>query len=375
MLFPDQLDVLSGPVVDVFEEYILSVIKDIARRISGLPRATATAAWQLQRVSEAGAIYEDAIKQLSRITKKSEDELTRMFQEAGVKSIRYDDKIYKAAGLEPLPLNMSPAMAQALSAGLRKTQGVMMNLTKTTAITAQRSFIECADQAYLQISTGTMSYDQAIRAAVKKAAADGLQVIDYSSGHQDLLDVAMRRTILTGVSQTTGVLQIARADEMGVDLVQTSAHSGARNKGTGPKNHESWQGRIFSRSGKHPKYPDFVKSTGYGTIEGLLGVNCRHSFFPYFEGLSENAYTRDELRSMAREKREYKDRAYTLYEATQKQREIERNIRYWKRQAGALEAAGLEHSMESGKVKEWQSVMRDFINQTELRRQPPREQI
>ena len=77
--------------------------------------------------------------------------------------------------------------------------------------------------------------------------------------------MALRRTLLTGVGQTVGNLQIARADDMGCDLVAVSAHLGARNKGTGPMNHESWQGQVYSRSGTNPKYKPFVEMTGYGT--------------------------------------------------------------------------------------------------------------
>lgn len=124
----------------------------------------------------------------------------------------------------------------------------------------------------MQVSSGTMSYQQAITEAVKKVANDGLGVINYASGRQDKLDVAMRRTVLAGVSQTTGQLQMTRADQMGVDLVQTSAHIGAR------PDHQKWQGKVFSRSGTSKQYPGLVESKDYGTGAGLMGWNCRHSF-------------------------------------------------------------------------------------------------
>jgi hypothetical protein len=162
---------------------------------------------------------------------------------------------------------------------------------------------------------------------------------------------------------------------MGVDLVQTSAHIGARNKGTGPANHESWQGRIFSRSGKHSKYPDFVTVTGYGTGEGLCGWNCRHSFYPFFEGISENAYSQEDRKSIANKKVNLGGDKVSVYDATQYQRAIERKIRFWKRQADALEAAKLTKFTEIAKVKEWQARMREFIKQTKLDRQPVREII
>ena len=373
MLTADQFDALTVPIVDLYADYETSVIVDIARRLGNLNFSSA--AWQVQRLTESGGLYKDVIKELSRLTGKSEAVLKEIFKRAGVKAINFDDKIYKEAGLKPIPLNLSPEMLKALTAGLSKTNGILSNLTMTTAISAQRAFINAADMAYMQVSTGAMSYDQAIKMAVKKVASDGLSVIDYASGHQDNVDVAMRRTVLTGVSQTAAELQIQRAEEMGSDLVQVSAHIGARNKGTGPANHESWQGKIYSRSGKSKKYPDFVKVTGYGTGEGLGGWNCRHSFFPYFEGLSESAYSRDDLREIKKETVTYNGKELSNYEGTQYQRAIERKIRFWKRQEAAMQAAKLDSSFELGKVRQWQETMREFLRQTKLDRQRVREQV
>lgn len=368
MLTADQLDAFPDPIIDLYEEYQQSVINDIARRLAKMD-VTSTAAWQMQRLVESGAVYENALKELSRLTGKSEAALRALFERAGVKALRFDDSIYRAAGLNPLPLNLSPAMAQVLAAGLRKTQGVMQNLTMTTAVNGQEAFIQAADLAYMQVSSGAMSYTQAIRDAVIGVTDQGLSAINYASGRREQLDVAMRRTVLTGVSQTAGQLQIARADEMGSDLVQTSAHVGARPE------HQVWQGQIFSRSGNSKEYPNFVASTGYGTGAGLCGWNCRHSFYPYFEGISENAYSKAELESYANKTVTYQGQEISMYDATQKQRAIERKIRFWKRRAGALDAAGLDSTVEGAKVREWQAQMRDFTKQTGLIRQRERERV
>lgn len=373
MLTDAQFDAFVDPVMRLYNDYETSVIEDIARRLKNLDFASA--AWQVQRLSESGALYKDILKKLSKLTGQSEAAIAETLKKAGVTAVKFDDEIYRAAGLNPLPLNMSPAMVQALKAALDKTNGVINNLTKTTVLNAQQTFIKAADLAYYQVSTGAMSYDQAIKQAVKKLATDGLEVVDYASGHRDKIDVAMRRAVLTGVAQTANTLQMTRADEMGSDLVAVSAHIGARNTGTGPENHASWQGKIYSRSGKSKKYPDFVKSTGYGTGEGLGGWNCRHSFYPFFEGVSENAYTKAEIKNLNTQKVTYKNQEVDFYEATQYQREIERRIRFWKRQEAALQAAGQDASFESGKVKQWQQTMREFIAETELDRQSVREQI
>jgi hypothetical protein len=373
MLTFEQFDALVNPIMDLYEEYQVAVLRDIARRLKNL--ALDSAAWQVQRLTESGALYKDVLKQLAKLTGQSEKEIAELLKKAGVKAIKFDDKIYKDAGLEPLPLNLSPAMLDVLKASLQKTNGVMNNLTRTTAITAQQDFIRAADIAHQQVVTGTMSYDQAIRQAVKDVAAKGLTTIDYASGHTDQLDVATRRAVLTGVAQTTGQLQMTRAEEMGSDLVAVSAHQGARNKGVGPMNHESWQGKIYSRSGTHPKYPPFVEKTGYGTGPGLGGWNCRHSWYPFFEGLSENAYSKKELQDINNKKVTYQGKSITQYEASQAQRELERRVRYWKRQEQALDAAKLDSTKETIKVREYQAKLREFVNQTKLIRQYEREQV
>lgn len=385
MLTFDQLDALTVPITDLYEEYIQTVINDIARRLVKMGKPTITAAWQLQRLQESGAVYKNAIKELSRLTGQSEQILKETFEAAGVQTMRFDDAIYKAAGLNPLPLHLSPAMAQVLAAGLQKTGGIINNLTMTTATSAQQAFIHAADIAYMQVTTGVLSYDEAIKRAIRGVGGDGL-LITYPSGHRDQLDVAMRRTVLTGVSQTSGELQMTRANEMGSDLVQVSAHIGARPE------HAAWQGKIYSRSGTDRSYPDFVKSTKYGTGEGLMGWNCRHSFYPYFKGISKPLYDGATMRNYEKKTVQYQKKDIPIYDATQRQREIERYIRGWKRQenttANALAQAKisqpgsklvfeLERDLLKSKsrVKDWQEVMRDFVNETGLQRQSVRERI
>jgi hypothetical protein len=364
MITPSQFDKLSVPISDLYEEYTQSVINDMARRLVSMDM-TSTAAWQMQRLIESGMTYQNALTALAQVTGKSEVTLRRVFTQAGVKAMEFDDSIYRAVGLNPIPLHLSPAMRDVLLAGLRKTSAMIHNLTMTTAVDAEQKFTTAADLAYMQVTHGVMSYGQAIRMGIKNLARQGLETVEFK-GHRDQLDVAMRRTVLTGVAQTTGVLQTTRADEMGTDLVQTSAHIGAR------PTHAEWQGEVFSRSGSNPKYRPF-SVTGYGTMLGLCGINCRHSWYPFFEGLSENAYKQATLDEYADAEVTYNGKVMSVYQATQKQRAVEREIRLVKREASALAEGGQDNAEEVQKVRDLQVRMRDFINQTGLDRQSSRE--
>lgn len=366
MLTPRQFDTSADAILALFHDFEDVVLADIARRLANLDFASA--AWQVQRLNEAGALYENIVRRLSTLTGLNERAVAQILRRAGVQSMRFDDRIYRMAGLDPLPLNLSPQMTGILKLAIQRTAGTMNNLTQTTAIMAQQSFMRASDLAFLQVSTGTLGYDQAIRRAVLDLGGSGLEVM-FPSGKVDKLDVAMRRSVLTGVGQMAGELQWARADELGVDLVQTSAHIGAR------PSHQLWQGRIFSLSGRHPRYPDFIAETGWGTVTGLGGANCRHSYFPFFEGISENAYSEAMREHMSAETVSYQGKELTAYEASQVQRGIERKIREWKRRTVALEGAGLEAVRETAKIRQWQAQMREFLRQTGLRRQSVRELV
>jgi len=174
------------------------------------------------------------------------------------------------------------------------------------------------------------------------------------------LEVAVRRDVVTSVNQAAAEMTMGRCDEYECDLVEVSAHEGARPE------HAAWQGKVYSLHGKTPGYELLSVATGYGEVDGLCGVNCRHSFFPYFPGLSKQSQD-------IPGKKENRE----TYEATQKQRYLERNIRSAKREASVCRAAGdSEGSAKAqARVKAYQSKMREFIDNSGLTRQYPREQI
>lgn len=369
MLTFRQLDDLPDAVLDIITATEREIINDMARRIAKVGAVTDTAQWQLSRLEAIGAERDYIMRQLNRALGMTEQQLIRLFDEAATRTLATDDAIYRAAGYNPQPLADNTYMQQLIRAGLTKTLTEYRNLTLTTAATATQQFENALDLAYHKVTSGGFSYQQAIRDGVRTLTRKGIAAIQYPTGWVDYLDVAFRRATLTGVNQTAAEVQLRRMDEMGTDLVETTAHHGARTApGPGPENHAWWQGRWFSRSRQPSKYPDFYEQTGYGTGPGLCGWNCRHSFFPVIEGLSDRAHSIDQLRSLNDRTVTYDGKEMDLYDATQHQRYIERQIRRWKRESGALEAAGVDNATAKDKVREWQAVQRDFIDQTGLRR-------
>ena len=362
MLAPDYLDHAPDRLVLLFQQVEDDILRDVARRISKMEALTPTANWQLWRYQQVEAVRQDVVKKLARYTGKSEAEIRRLMQEAATRAMEAEDEIYYHYGKEPTPFAENETLQALLNVGYQQTAGTFHNLTATTANTVSGQFEAALDRAHLKVSSGAFDYKSAVKSAVD-SLADTMKYVTYPTGHTDTLEVAARRAVLTGVNQTGAKLQVARADEMGVEFFETTAHGGAR------PSHAEWQGRQFHRGGavdymgKH--YPDFEAATGYGTGAGLCGWNCRHTFFAIFPELgAPPAWTQESLEALNARDIEYNGGRYTRYEISQMQRARERTVRRYKRRYLAEDAAGADTTASAVKLRQARQDLADFISAT-----------
>lgn len=378
MLTPDYYESCVDDILKLYAQLEDDIISDIVRRMMKTGIVTESAKHQAEMLQNAGLLYDDILSEIAKRTDATSQHVKALFEDAGVRTVNFDNQIYRAVGRVPVDIRQSPAMRQTLESGYRKTLGNMQNLTLTTANMAQSTYYSACNQAYMQVVSGAFSYQEAIKKAVQKTAQDGAFVL-YPSGHRDRVDVAVRRSVLTGVGQTCREIGLMNAEENDCDLMELSAHFGAR------PTHAEWQGQIVSLSGRKGYLS--LDSIGYGTGDGFGGWNCRHDWFPYFEGYSRRNYTDSYLKSLNEKNIEYNGEKYSQYEISQIQRRYEREIRSAKREKVAFDTAVKESSdpelkavMKSGsdyanqQIKESQAKMRDFINQTGQSRDYFREQ-
>lgn len=388
MLTPDYLEYCADEAIKINAELENFIIKDIARRIVQSGVMTETARHQIKAIQESGYLYNDIIAEIANISKLSTEVVKGIFEDAAIETMTFDDKIYELAGLKPTAFRESPTMMQILKTGIQKANNDINNLTMTSAGTAQSKFKEITNMAYRQYTSGAFDYNTAIFNAIEQLSKDGINVM-YPSGKLDKIDVAVRRAVLTGVSQTANKLQDKRAEEMNCDLVEVTAHIGARvTKKLDHTNHAWWQGKVYSISGNNDKYPSLKEITGYGKVDGLGGINCRHNKFPFIEGFSKRAYTDKELEEINNKTVTYNGKEYGEYEALKMQRQKERNIRETKREIAGyqgimlgstdetiLNEAKNKYDFTTKKLKKQEKEIREFIKQTGLKRNNERERV
>lgn len=343
MLDPDYLLRISegGEAIaeTLHDEIIKQIVERIALRIDRGDNYILTARdkWQIEVLQDAGYLREDIEKEIASRVKLMQEEIAKAMEDAGVKSMEYDEAIYRAAGLSPQPLEQSPHLIRLMQRAYEATMGDWINFTRTTADASQKAFIQACDKAYTMVSSGAMGYGQAYVDAIKDIVESGVEVT-YPSGHKDTIETATLRCIRTGVSQATAQITDARMEEMDWDIILVSSHLGARvTEKEDFTNHYWWQGKFYSKSGKDPRFPHF-SDCGMGDVQGIHGANCRHSHGPGDGEFNPfNQYDSEENKAE--------------YEMQQRQRALERRIRDSKRKC-----MGLKQGVDSAATPEGKAL-------------------
>lgn len=277
---------------------------------------------------------DNIFKKIAKLNNKSKKEIEDIFKSSVKYSNELDKKIADALNKKLPPIN-----EQLINAQVLQTQGLCSNITNSMGFMIDgkvtplaKTYQKAADSAYLKVSSGMYDLNSAIDSVMKEICDKGLLFVEYESGYKMRVESALRNNIITGVNQTVSQITQTNAKDLGVDKFEVSAHIGARNIGDGWQNHEKWQGKIYTMA-------ELKSICGLGAVDGLCGANCRHSYYMFIDGVSERTYTDEELANMKGKSFYYKDKFYSgTYEAEQKQRAIERNIRKLKR----MEAAGFD---------------------------------
>lgn len=349
---PEELEKLPKPIERTMSRLELAVMAEVVDRIRQAGEITPVVDHLLNRMYALGT-GKLKLKALIREALSDADKTVDQIYRTAVSTDYIRNKaLYESVGKEYLPYEDNEWLQQLVEASRRQTKDDLRtfeNLTKTTGFNVivggrrvfsplSEYFEQSLDRSLFSIASGMQTYSQAVGSVIDEMTRSGLRVVDYASGKSDRIEVAARRAVMTGVAQMTDKVNEKNAEELHTDYWEVDYHPGARNKGVGIINHQSWQGKCYSSA-------EMVSVCGLGDILGFAGVNCYHVRFPFIPGVSKRKYTDEWLAEQNKKEntpREYKGREYTLYDALQHQRKLERTIRKQKQDVKLLERAGVE---------------------------------
>lgn len=250
---PEYLTGAPDPIVELFTDLEEAILTDICRRFRVSGEATESAIAQMKVLQERGTKLENIEKAIKKTLKLSEEELDEIFDRAVERNKEYYDELIQKADVVAADYK---GIESAVEAIRKQTHDEFVNLTQSLGFAIRtganveflpiaKTYQKILDDAAAQVMPGAFDYNTAIRNAVKRLTDSGLQMVDYASGWHNRVDVAARRAVMTGVSQLSAKYSEQTMEILETNLVEVSAHQGARDTGVGPENHKEWQGKVY----------------------------------------------------------------------------------------------------------------------------------
>ena len=346
---PEVLDALPEELAELFRALEITLLDEICSRLKGADELNEGTVQDIKALRAHGIDLKEIEKAIRQTAGISEKKLNELIDDVVKRNQKYYTEVIDLAHLTQPETMVSIEDTWAI---YQQTKRDLRNITRSmgflvdngrTMLPPAKAYTWALDNAVMQVQSGAISYNQAIKTAVKQLADSGLKTVNYESGHHDSIDVAARRAVMTGISQLCAKYTEQSAEYMETPYYEVSAHAGARDvPGRSPwSSHKKWQGKVYStRSGDI--YPNIYEVCGLGAVDGLEGANCRHRRNVWVEGVSERTYTDEQLEHIDDGLGcTFEGKTYTAYEATQEQRKVERTIRKLKREKAAYKAAGL----------------------------------
>lgn len=356
---PELLDALPEELAKLYRGLEDTLLDEICSRLKAADQLNEVTVQDIRALRSHGIDLKEIEKAIRQTSGISEQKLNKLLDDVVERNQKYYTEIIDLAHVTQPETLVDAATVDTIR---RQTLDTFRNLTASmgflvdagrTMLPPAKAYQWALDNAVMQIQSGAISYNQAIKSAVKQLAESGLKVVDYESGHRDQIDVAARRAVMTGVNKICAKYTEQSAEYLETPYFEVSAHAGARDvPGPSPwSSHKDWQGKVYSiHSGDI--YPNIYEVCGLGYVDGLEGANCRHKRFSWVEGVSERTYTDEQLAHIDDGLGcTFDGKKYTAYEATQMQRRVERQIIKQKRFVTAYKASGQMNEYHAAKAK------------------------
>lgn len=340
----DYKNKLASKIASRYQDLEEHIMQDIVRRIVKAGEITSTADWQINRLRILGYSSEDIEQEIKKALNASYPEMFELYDKViNWEYVRNKD-IYEQINAEYIPFEENGQLKQITEAIIDQSFDDLENVTNSLGFyldygngqkvltPLSQVYTKYLDAACYDIVTGAFDYNSVLRRVVTQLTNSGLRQIDYSSGRANRVDVAARRAVMTAVSQITGKISEYNAQKLGTEYFEVEWHAGAR------PTHAVWQGRVWSKE-------QLYSVCGLGTVTGLLGANCYHTYYPFFPGISERNWSDEWLDAKNREEsepKEFNSKRYTLYEAKQRQRQMETAMRAQREKVRLLQHGGAD---------------------------------
>lgn len=390
----DQLNYAAGLITNPVAGYLL---EDVCSRIAAAGKLTATAANKVELMQKLGVNFNVIEREIQKRLEQSRIQIDDIFTDYAKAHYEGD---YERLTQSYIPFEKNGSLQQIVKSYTALAQDDFSNATRTLGMTDRQGrdlpwkqfYQNACDDVNQRVVTGATDYNTAVRDASKMLAEKGIRSIQYESGVNTSLVPATRRNVMGFLGLMAEEISQYNHEKTGSDGWEMSAHA------MSAPDHEPYQGKQYTDAewiklnGLPPKPGDpankpqqpttFVYNLNGKTIVGGRRVgtlNCGHTASPIIIGVNQPQYTDEELQKFKTDNAKgitdpANDKHYTMYEASQRMRTIEQNIRDWSDEyVVAVHTQNPDMTMTaSSRIIKWREEYERFSGVAGLRTQSDR---
>lgn len=340
----------TNKIVQMYQKLNTELVKDIIRKLKETGDINTYTKAQIRQLQKRGGkeVFLETLKTTNNLSAERKQELIDLFNEIGTDDVESYEELYNYRNVE---MKLSASQIKIINTAIKQTDKELKNFTRTIAFSSQQEFVNTIDNMYLQVATGGIDFNTAFRKATNDLAEKGIQ-LKMKDGRNRSLESAVRQNVLTGIRESVQLINADIGKQLNCDGVQINISPNCR------PDHQVINGQRFR-----------TKSKAWQNNKHLLeDYNCQHYATPIIYDIEDNIYTEREIEMANNRTITYKEEEIPYYEATQKQRALEREVRNSKK---AYESNPSKEN--KAKVLNAQKKVRDYCKETGLERQYDRE--
>lgn len=336
------------------------IIQDVIRRIAKYGKITSSADYQINRLVEMGKSTEEVEKIIKETLDLTYPQMYELYDEVANWDYVRNKELYEQINGNFIPPEDNEQLKQVSAAIKEQTSDELKNLAQSYGFSVKTNgkvvFLPYAeyyqryvDTAIMDIVSGGFDYNTVMRRVVSQMTNSGVRTVSYD-GFASRVPVAVRRSVLTGVSQITGKINQQNAKRLGTNYYEVDWHAGARPE------HRKWQGKVYS-------YEELVSVCGLGSVTGLQGANCYHDYYPFVPGISVRNWTDAWLREQNKKESQTKEwfgKEMDAYDITQQQRRMETAMRAKRSKIAGLKAGEVDEKIIMLERAKYQAQLREY---------------
>lgn len=344
-----EIDLVVERLTRRIENANIYFLKQIGEYIKQIRDLSPTEAHKLIQILKYGENYQQIVKALAEFSKMNVSDIDKIFNRYAKQDYNFYKQFYKYRNMDFIPFEENEEILRQTNEIKRLVQKQVYNIMHENVIGytirdrkgniqfqgLRETYNRVLDEALMNVSEGKETFDSAMTNIMKEIGGSGLKKLDYESGRSVRLDSAVRMNLQDGLRELHNINQEKIGEEFGYDGWEISVHENPA------IDHEEVQGRQFRKEeyeklqrGEYAKDVtgkeftlDHDHKNGFRPISEM---NCYHIATTIIVGVSKPRYSEEQLQEIRNRNDkgfEYNGKHYTMYQGTQIQRNIERNIR------------------------------------------------